>query len=485
MIMKTNILRKAAVLTPVILVLGSAAFFASCNDFVDIVPKGSAIPSTVDDLGKLMNNSFASIAGENFGLADVCYNVVNVELLSDDYTGSDQPTDMYYSYFHDDPSYYNMVTWNDVIYSPAEQDNNWNGLYKSNYIVNYILENIDDAADGYEYKRNEVKGRALVHRALNFFILTNLYGKAYNASTAASDLGVPLLMESDINAMPARATVKECYEQILSDVNQAVDLLEEPVATYKHLPCKAAAIALRARVNLYMGNFEEALDDARAAVQMQSFMYDYNDFAGAIGAPSPYSVVAFGYPGDTRIYNQELIFVRPNTSFAAMSSPSDEFNKILDYDNDLRVLLFFTNLYGSRPISMMRTQQSGISVSEMYLTIAEAALRKSSPDVNTAKEALDKVRVNRYLADSYQPTTITNADDLLQEVIKERRREVSFCVTSFMDMKRWNCDSRTARTMTRTIFGQTYTMAPNDPRYCMPIPPYVMQLNPNLVDNER
>ena len=163
-----------------------------------------------------------------------------------------------------------MVTWNNVIYSPAEQDINWNGLYKSNYIVNYILENIDDAADGYEYKRNEVKGRALVHRALNYFILTNLYGKSFNASTADSDLGVPLLLESDINAMPARATVKECYDQILSDVNQAVDLLEEQVATYKHVPCKAAAIALRARINLYMGNFEAALTDARAAVQIQS-----------------------------------------------------------------------------------------------------------------------------------------------------------------------------------------------------------------------
>ena len=39
--------------------------------------------------------------------------------------------------------------------------------------------------------------------------------------------------------------------------------------------------------------------------------------------------------------------------------------------------------------------------------------------------------------------------------------------------------------MTRTIFGKTYTMEPNDPRYCLPIPPNVMQMNPNLVDNER
>ena len=27
---------------------------ASCNDFVDVVPKGNTIPETVDDLGKMM-----------------------------------------------------------------------------------------------------------------------------------------------------------------------------------------------------------------------------------------------------------------------------------------------------------------------------------------------------------------------------------------------------------------------------------------------
>ena len=193
----------------------------------------------------------------------------------------------------------------------------------------------------------------------------------------------------------------------------------------------------------------------------------------------------YGYPATTRIDNQEIIFLRTNTSYASMSSPSDEFEKIIDHDNDLRALLFFTNLYGSRPINMMRTQQSGISVSEMYLTIAEAALRKSSPDVKTAIEALDAVRSKRYLAETYQPTTITDVKELLDEVIKERRREVSFCTTSFTDKKRWNCDPRTATTMTRTIFGKTYTMEPNDPRYCLPIPPNVMQMNPNLVDNER
>ena len=495
MITKSNIYNKVGrkVLLPAaLLLLSSAVLLTSCDDYVDVVPKGRAIPHTVDDMGKLMNNSFISINGSNFYMVDVCYDVTNVELLSDDYTASDQPGDMYYTMFHDTPAMFNMATWANTIYSAAEQDPTWNGLYKSNYVVNYIINNIDEAAEGYEYQRSEVKGRALVQRALNYFILTNLYGKAYNAATAQSDLGVPLVLQADITVQPARATVAQCYEQMLADVNEAIELLAIDVPEFNFLPGRAAAYALRARINLYMGRFEAALADARQAVSLQPTLLDYNDYYAAymatceaVGMQYPYYLVMCGYPGTTRVDNPEVIFLRTNQSFSFMCCPSDEFNKILDYDNDLRCAEFFLYLYGSRPNMMMRTQQSGITTGEMYLTIAEAALCQSSPDVNTAIEALDAVRQKRYLAATYQPTTTTDVQELLQEVIRERRREVSFCVTSFMDKKRWNCDPATAQTMTRTVFGQTYTMAPGDARYALPIPPNVMQLNPNLVDNER
>lgn len=59
----------------------SVFLLASCNDFVDVVPKGKAIPTTVDDLGKLMNNSFISISGNNFGMVDVAFNPTEMELF--------------------------------------------------------------------------------------------------------------------------------------------------------------------------------------------------------------------------------------------------------------------------------------------------------------------------------------------------------------------------------------------------------------------
>ena len=43
-----------------------ACILCSCNDFVDIVPKGNTIPSTVDDLAKMMNNGSMATGGDAF-----------------------------------------------------------------------------------------------------------------------------------------------------------------------------------------------------------------------------------------------------------------------------------------------------------------------------------------------------------------------------------------------------------------------------------
>ena len=483
-----------------LLIAGMAgAMLSSCNDFVDVVPKGKAIPQTVDDFGKMMNNSFLSINGDQYYFADVCYDVMFAQFYSDDYTASDNPADQYYYMFAQTPSYRNMITWADEVYGSAENDDAWNGLYKSNYVVNYIIQNIDNAEEGYAYNRDEVKGRALVHRALNYFLLTAMYGKAYNAQSASTDLAVPLILEPDINLTPARATVADCFKQILADLDLAISIMKEDYPEFNHIPGRAAAYATRARVNHYMQNYDAALADAQKSLAMHGDLLDYNTWAtfpdlmiAMMGSYNPiYLAYAsmFGmepYPGaNDRITNKEITLVRPNQQQLSLTCASDKLLAITDMTNDLRAKLFFCTDYSQRPMNMVRVNQSGINVSEMYLTVAEAALRKSSPDLETASAALETVRKNRYLAQTYAKFEYSSREDLLAEVMKERRREITHCVMSFVDKKRWNCCTAEAETMTRTVYDQTFTMKPGDPRYALQIPANVRQMNPNLVPNER
>lgn len=468
----------------IIISLISILLFAACDSYVDIVPKGNTIPTTVDDLEKLMTNGSMANSGTTYGFTDVSYNIVFFDVISDDYNVPQDPNNAYYNVCKSMSSIFNTATWTDYIYGAAEDDRNWNGLYKSNYVVNYILDNIDMVEDGVTYQRNEVKGQALVHRAMNYFLLTCLYGKQYNASTSASDLAVPLVVHADINAQLPRATVKECYDQILSDLYHAIELLKVKVPKYNNIPGLATAYALRSRVYLWMQDYDKAYEDAKESLSMRSEILDYNNLQQAMPGIPAYGIIGY----DTNVQtNSEVLYSRYLTE-SLRDTPSDKLMSIINTDKDLRYKLFISDLAMSgitEPCLWTRKHHSGIDISEVWLTKAEAALRKSSPDAAESKEALEYVRKNRYDAATYQPYQPTDDADLLQEILRERRREILFTEMAFIDHKRQNADPATAHPMSRTIYGKEYTMAVDDPHWQLAIPLNVIKLNPKLEQNER
>ena len=466
------------------ILLIAALSLASCESFVDIVPKGQTIPTTVDNFGDMLNNGSLAMSDDGYSFTELCYCTNFIEYLSDDFTAPDNPASVYYSIFRNISYVYNTVIWNKEIYSVADEDNNWNGLYKSNYIANFVLDNIDTAEPGVSYTRETVKARALVHRAFNYFELVNLYGKQYNAATASSDLGVPLVLESNINNQYPRATVAEVYAQILKDLDLAIELFDNTNPEFNNLPGKATAYALRARTYLWMQDYDKAYADASASLNLRNTLIDYNTlFQYMPGIP------AYGIGGyDTnRTTNPEILYLRYKSE-SLLGTYSDKLMAITDTQNDLRWTTFMGDLAMSgvlEKVNWTRILNGGINIAEVWLTKAEAALRKSSPDVTDALASLNHLRQNRYAAATFKPVTTTDKDELLTEILNERRRELVFTILSFMDKKRLNADPKTAQDMTRTIYGQTYTMPVGDPRWQLLIPYNVMDFNPQLVQNER
>ena len=106
----------------IIVALIAVCIATSCNDFVDVIPKGNTIPETVDDLAKLMNLGTLT---SSYNFTEISYSAQFCELLSDDYTITQDPTQPYYIY-NSVPLMANSMKWAD----PEENsDMKWNGLY--------------------------------------------------------------------------------------------------------------------------------------------------------------------------------------------------------------------------------------------------------------------------------------------------------------------------------------------------------------------
>lgn len=168
-----------------------------------------------------------------------------------------------------------------------------------------MLDKIDVVENGVAYDRNDVKGQALVHRAMNYFLLVNLYGKQYDAATASTDLGVPLVLEADINKQYPRATVAQVYERMLQDLNDAISLLKVDAPEYNNIPGKATAYALRARYYLWQQNYDQAYADAIEALKLRGELIDYNNCS--LRVPGMIAAGVNGYESIMQI-NPEIMY---------------------------------------------------------------------------------------------------------------------------------------------------------------------------------
>lgn len=119
----------------------------------------------------------------------------------------------------------------------------WKDLYTGINRANYLLANVNKPAMD-EKKRNAIKGEALFLRAFMYFQLVTYYGD------------VPLLLDPTVDSKKVnnpRTPSKQVYDQILTDMIQAKDLVNSYTinGTPVHV-CKTAIEGMLARVCLKM-----------------------------------------------------------------------------------------------------------------------------------------------------------------------------------------------------------------------------------------
>lgn len=439
--------------------------FSSCNDYLDIVPKGNKIPTTLADYEALLRDEYTigqtSISNALYLLNDYYVTVSNLN----------SPTLTRANYMWDE-------TADRILLNNADESTYYQ-LYAAISSCNLIVENVPSATEATDAERAEVIAYAKVIRSLCYFVLANYYADTYDAATAGEKLSVPLIISANINAPSQQVTIQAIYDFIIQGVQEAIDGgLPEQSMTVLH-PNLGAAYALLARVYLQMQNYSEALSYANLALGQNDQLYDWNAYydehRSTIENPEDYT----GLPTPTDYSYVENYYFRcgngsPNYTTNELNIPVERAERF--EEGDARFLSRW-KLYSQNQDTYYRGvgngyfNWGGLTTTEVYLIKAECQARLAQGgDFTEAMNTLNAVRQTRIRPEVYQPLTVSTLAEAIELIRRTKDNELIFSIVPFADARRFNQEGTYARTMTKTYEGETYTLRPDSHLWTMPFP---------------
>jgi hypothetical protein len=444
-------------------------FATSCDDWMDIKPKGRLIPKKTEDYRKLLDHT-----GFIGGVAIT--KTLDIDLwLSDDIDLRDDLIGSFYDEYQP-----KAHKFEDHIYLQSEEDESMNAVYSTIYVFNAVIDEVLEANGDVEEKE-KLYAEAKVHRAFAYLKLVNAYAKQYNPVTAATDLGLPMQLKPEIEGSLKRGVVKDVYDLIINDINEIYEYLPEaPASDEFWKPSKASADALLARTYLIMGNFTNALKYADTSLGLYDYLTNYNALP-----PHPWIPGSLKFPD--RYFNPEQLLLKQPLRDFYLVYPSQEFLDLFDQDNDLR----YTNRISPEWLppgtnlsySYYGKGSYGLTVPEMLLIRAECNARAGN--TGKAMDDVNLIRKNRIATLAYVPLSAENAAQALSIVKEERRRELAFTGLRFTDIRRYNAYDNANISIVHTINDQTYTLAPGDNKWVLPFARKYIEKNPEIEQNPR
>lgn len=424
-----------------LLVGGLGLALTSCKkNFLEIEPKGFLVAKHTKDYEQIMN-------------------AVNLQLvfLASGYMGDEVAIQ---ERFFDGVGLrlQRLFRYEDRVYQPDElpDEITEEGSYINRiYIFNKVINEVMDSKDGSDIQKKALLAEAKVGRAVCHLLFLNDFSLPYDATTASSSLGVPILMVNNVNNRHfTRATVQESYDFIIKDLLEALPDLGS--ITHRRKFSKAAAEFYLARTYLNMGKFQESRkyvdgvfsELAKAEIAMD--LYDYNDVLAPGGDWGADMDFGFG-PSNKPLaaYNKEFIYNVEVNTFQATSANAVVISPqaaALFGDSDKRLLLYSdTELFGSFvfPKGMRRypsfSANVGPSLPDLYLMRAE--LKARTNDLAGATADLELLRSKRMTEDVEVASNISsNQKALMKFIMEERVREFALTGMRWLDMRRLSVD---------------------------------------------
>lgn len=426
---------------------------AACDNYLDIKPVGSVIPTTAEEYRALLARAYYLFPGER---TKACFRSDEMQVNDDSY---------------DQNNYGDLERWNDAAPSPNTVQFAWGTYYNVIFIADHVIENQKNITEGKADVIDQLVGEAYLMRAYLHFLLVNLHGQPYTKPGALDTKAIPLKLDNDLEATLSRNTVGEVYASILSDIAAAHKLINKESwdAEFSYRFTTLAVEAFQSRISLYMGEWQSAYDAAENVLLHKSTLEDLNVESPVL--PNNFKSV------ENITALEKTISALNNAAWAPASFLS------IYSEGDKRLDLYFAapDEEGKRKSTKAGKSEftTTFRVGEMYLNAAEAAAQ--SDKLSQARTRLLELMQKRYTAEAYAEKTVAvNAMDkgaLIQEILNERARELAF------EGHRWFDLRRTSRPrIEKVLKGETYVLAQDDPRYTLPIPKDAIAANPGLAN---
>lgn len=452
-------------------------FLISCEDYLGNKPKGRVVPTTADDYEMLLN---FQTAVETIGVYN-CFLTDDV-FLPDVDTLNNLSIQTVYSTIQ---KFYRL---DEELYTQSETDRDWEDCYSPIYTFNVIIDNVLQATESTDQKKNALYAEALLARAFQYYQLIVLYANGYDAGKADQIPGVPLILKADINQSNlVRASLQEVIDQMEGDLIKAIPLLPDAPVSNAFRGSKPAAQMLLARYYMYQGNYKDALDQVELALKLKSELLDLNK--QKVVKPE----LSTGRTDVPRYAdNPEAIYIKTTSFGNTMSGRAYVDAGLLDLfdkEHDSRFRLFITKSFRNIDLDYYIWAQAmnaniGIATPEMYLTAAECLAREGKIDL--AMDRLEELRMNRYSDYQAIDRKDLTAKKVIKLVLDERRRELMMIPgIRLADIKRLRNDPDYSSSVKRTIKGVTTVFPATSNRFVLQIPYIVMQFNPNMEQNSR
>ena len=397
----------------------------------------------------------------------------------------------------------------------------WFGVYAYIGNANFLIEGTQKLlssgtlSEEDAVKVSHIYGEASYIRAHMYLLLAQFFCEDYDPQTASQKAGVPIVTKydptGDSSKYPARNTLEQTYQQIVSDIQVAREFVLTQGSQNSAYVTADVVEALNARVMLNMQNYDEAFKSAKALIDGAGYPLCNNAGTFADGWKNDNlteTIWQVAMTGPDDIGNSFRYFIYNTSGMAGEDNPQyvpeDWVLNLYDKDRDIRYSSWFSTRNITTPVIGTLTlmvkypgnpklyssvtnyvnQPKVFRISEMYLIAAEAAANKPGGEAAASLylNSLKRNRISGWVDQDWSGASLIN------EIRQERVREL-FCEGHRMnDLKRWHIGfSRSAGQNPSLLMpGDNYvgcSRPADDPYFLWPIPTAEMEANPQMSQN--